>query len=522
MLDSSRSVLQTYRGRGTRGLQQYFSPPEAAELVHKVFGDVAVVDLTAGDGALISRFPRSHRFGVELDPDYANSSNYTAIVGDIQKVYPLLRQVGFKADAIAINLPFGLQWSDSRYGEVNSTVLCYLYAVSLLSDYGQGVLVAGRDRFDREIMTRDEGSFFYAIIECDDLFTDADIPCVLGFFTKEPCHPHRWKVDRGELDGMAELWQTIQEEYDSRNKQQESRYSITRHGGKIAVRLSPYDQLALHQESMLPTVRSLHSQAITYFAINRREWTALLELEDGGSITIDPSLRDAVDEVLIEADRQVCPLYPIKPQQRLGFLEQVDSIQCHQDDPDRGYQKGKSYPVSAQSRVTSARYTETKLNNDGELVEVDKLKEWKVLKEAIDMPRRGRGKLGSAKDVEQESMAQEQREQEVSELRYGRFSATELEDLRKRIRASKAAFCRLLAVSRTSYYRYITEYGGIPPYSKRVRRRVLKIEAVLRHNDFRIKKLLYLFSIEPDSSHRRFLKDYGVREWEITSGYVSL
>lgn len=135
------------------------------------------------------------------------------------------------------------------------------------------------------------------------------------------------------------------------------------------------------------------------------------------------------------------------------------------------------------------------------------------------MPRRGRGTLlGSAQNVEQasRSIAEDQDEQEISELHYGRFSASELEDLRKRIKGSKAAFSRLLAVSRTSYYRYL-QNGGIPPYSKRVRRRVLEIEAVLRHNDFRIKKLLYLFSIEPDMSHRRFLREYGVREWDIAS-----
>lgn len=50
MLDSSKSVLKNYRGRGTRGLQQFFSPPEAAKLTSKVFGRVATLDLTAGSG----------------------------------------------------------------------------------------------------------------------------------------------------------------------------------------------------------------------------------------------------------------------------------------------------------------------------------------------------------------------------------------------------------------------------------------------------------------------------------------
>jgi SNF2 family DNA or RNA helicase len=401
MLDSSKSVLESYRGRGTRGLQQFFSPPECAELVHKVFKDVAVVDLTAGNGALISKF--TNRFGIEIDPDQAKSG-YRAIVGDLQKVYPLLRKVGFKTDAIAINPPFGLQWNDAKYGSLNSTVLCYLYAVSLLNEFGQGVLIAGADRFDREILTRDEGNF-YAVIECDDLFTDADIPSVVAFFTDKPCSElHRWHSDKADLPSQAdevvrlrvrvksyissftsdihleymnELWNAIQHEYDNRHEHISHQYSISSKNNKIAVRLSAYDKLALQKDNKLSNVTSLNNQSINYFALNQREWNNLMALEDDGLITIDPSLKDTVRELLIEAEKQICPLYPIKPQQRLGFLEHLDSIECYQSDAE--FTAGQSYPVSAQSQIMSSQYTEPKLNKDGELVDVNKLKEWKVL-----------------------------------------------------------------------------------------------------------------------------------------------
>jgi hypothetical protein len=289
MLDSSKSVLQSYRGRGTRGLQQFFSPPECAELVHKVFNDVAVLDLTAGNGALISKFPEDNRFGVEIDPDQAKSG-YKAIIGDIQKIYPLLRQVGFKSDAIAINPPFGLQWNDAKYGSMNSTVLCYLYAQSLLSEFGQGVLIAGADRFDRDILTID-GCKFYAAIECDDLFTDADIPSVVAFFTDKPCTElKRWQSNKADLpmqadeiirlrvrvksyvsgitgsahlEYMTELWSAIQHEYESRyERNQKHQYSITSKNNKIAVRLSAYDKLALQKDNRLSNVTSLNNQLL--------------------------------------------------------------------------------------------------------------------------------------------------------------------------------------------------------------------------------------------------------------------
>jgi SNF2 family DNA or RNA helicase len=404
MLDSSPSVLQSYRGRGTRGLQQFFSPPECAELVHKVFNDVAVIDLTAGNGSLISKFPEDNRFGIEIDPDQAKSE-YKSIVGDIQKVYPLLRQLGFKTDAIAINPPFGLQWNDAKYGSLNSTVLCYLYAVSLLSEFGQGVLIAGADRFDREILTRDEGKLFYAVIECDDLFTDADIPSVVAFFTDKPCSKlKRWHSDKPDLPSQAdevvrlrvrvksyisgitsdtnleyitELWNAIQHEYESRYEHKNYQYSITSKNNKIAVRLSAYDKLALQKDNKLSNVTLLNNQSINYFAMNQREWNNLMALEAEGVITIAPSLIDTVRELLIEAEKQICPLYPIKPQQRLGFLEHLDSIECYRSDSE--FTAGQSYPVSAQSKILSSQYTESKINKNGEYVEVDKLKEWKML-----------------------------------------------------------------------------------------------------------------------------------------------
>ena len=57
-LDSSKSVLQqTMYGSKQRGLQQYFTPPEAAEFIKAVIdplGRSPVLDPTAGSGALLT------------------------------------------------------------------------------------------------------------------------------------------------------------------------------------------------------------------------------------------------------------------------------------------------------------------------------------------------------------------------------------------------------------------------------------------------------------------------------------
>ena len=75
-LDSSASVIECRGARARAGLQQFFSPPEAAALAWPrdqgghAPSDYApsVLDPTAGNGAPMARWPRERRFGVEIDP----------------------------------------------------------------------------------------------------------------------------------------------------------------------------------------------------------------------------------------------------------------------------------------------------------------------------------------------------------------------------------------------------------------------------------------------------------------------
>ena len=116
VIESSTSVLRHAHGGHLIGLQQYFSPPEASQLARAVFDGISlpVLDPTAGNGALLSAF--EHRYGIEIDPDHTRNADYTAIPGDLQRVYPLLRLLGVEFPAVVLNPPFGLNWTDHREG----------------------------------------------------------------------------------------------------------------------------------------------------------------------------------------------------------------------------------------------------------------------------------------------------------------------------------------------------------------------------------------------------------------------
>ena len=192
-LDSSHAVLGPTGYGQLKGLQQYFSPPEAAALACRVItggeqpSDYApfVLDPTADDGALMASWPRARRFGVEIDPDQIEAGDYTALHGDLQRLYPLMRLAGVRFSAMVCNPPFGLNWQDPATGRsANSTALCLRFALGLLEDCSQGLLIAGRDRYYREIEPLPEARGVWCTIDCEDLFDGTDLPVTVAFFVQ--------------------------------------------------------------------------------------------------------------------------------------------------------------------------------------------------------------------------------------------------------------------------------------------------------------------------------------------------
>jgi hypothetical protein len=388
---SSRDVLRASGLLPAKGLQQFYSPPEAAELIGRVMhaGHCNAVDLTAGDGALLAGWPREQRYGVEIDADQVAAGDYHAIQGDLQHIYPLLRltRLGFRA--VVLNPPFGLTWTDSHGKSINSTLLTLRYGLGVLDERGQGVLIAGRDRFAREIADQPEARGVYAVIECHDLFESVELPCVLAFFRA----PHKRSNDTGpawrtatrvELPELVQwvndahgercdyapapyvsptglrtadetrTWKTIDNEHARRRGLADARqatHDLTLRSGRLRVSLTAFASLALSRAKALDTIQRLHRQSDSYFAYNTREWLRVKQLAADGVLTVCPDLEARVERVIAGARRALVPNYPIKPQQRLGYLDDLDSILCVTGDTERGYLAGERYPLSVESKV---------------------------------------------------------------------------------------------------------------------------------------------------------------------------
>lgn len=414
VLDSSRKVLTKHRGRGALvGTQQFFTPLSASQLIAAVFGrPQAVLDPTAGSGALLAPYPMESRYGIEIDRDHTRprddgsgtkSSPYHAITADVQAVVPMLRAAGMRFPALALNPPFGLTWRDPIHGrgEINSTTLAFLWAMDLLDHSGQGAMVCGRDRFRKEVLGRKEAAGVYAIVDVEGpLFKDVELPTSIVFFVRPenreatgqpkygsdnpPPPPAEFSARREDLPDLAlrivdqrsrstryvshlthigsnELSASFtaigiereRRDKDARAKRAANRYDFTLKGRKVGVGLSAYARITLAKESTLREMELLANQHVSYFAQNRRSWKKIVELRDKGLITVDPGLEDRVASVLKDAEKIGTPLFPVRPQMRLGWLTDLDRIPCKKDDPERNFEAGKEYKLSTHSKVVS-------------------------------------------------------------------------------------------------------------------------------------------------------------------------
>ena len=410
VMESSSSILAPgMYGAGQKGLQQFYSPPEASSLALKVIGDhIAVLDPTAGDGSLLREFNPTRSFGIEIDADQVKASegSYNALKGDFQHFYTLLRLGMSPWNAIVANPPFGLQWSDPtlRDGKpTNSTVLTLMMVNRLLSENGQFMFICAQNRYEKQITQIADHSTVYAVIECEDLFEGTREPSVILFGLHDAIRSaatpgvlgnRKVSLDMLDLcgDWVLELREKALDDYSSVARSEYATYQRTEelpklqgeydrriekriktrefdaqlyNGDHIQWYPSAFANLALRQAGLLGDFNGLNGQPVAYFAQNERLWFKLGSAEERGLVTIDPKLRQAVANVLGDIQKHRIPLYAVKPQQRLGFLDDIDTLICKKDDPERRFKKGEVYRIDSTTKTIvekEERLVESKKN----------------------------------------------------------------------------------------------------------------------------------------------------------------
>ena len=418
-LDSSSSVLQSGRpGTGQRGLQQYFTPPEAAEFIKEVIdplGRSPVLDPAAGSGALLDPWREALRFGIELDSDWVRKGKYESITGDLQRAFPMLFKLGVKFPRVVANPPFGLTWADGAGYPESSTVATWRMSLALLEENGVGAFICGRDRFDREVLTREDAAAVFATVECDDLFDGVRLAHLIAFYLhpenldaesagprltvqsskdalddeslkddiREALHAASMYVAPTRSIGPVSSWSLVEKELARRRREkarEQPTYDVELRGrDRLSVKPSPFVRQALAKANRLKLVETLHNQPAGHFALNALDWRLLGTLSEECELTIAPAVKEAVENVTAVAEREVIPLYEVRPQMRLGYLTDLDSIQCTRSDPERGFTEGETYPLKTDSQINVTSGRKVTYNKKGEPVVRKYEEEVKVL-----------------------------------------------------------------------------------------------------------------------------------------------
>ena len=256
------------------------------------------------------------------------------------------------------------------------------YANGLLAHRGQGMMIAARDRFWREVAPEAPG--VYCVIDCEDLFDGVELPALLAFFAKTDAPqgdtppPLRLSASRSGLIELAaqvcsareergffpvafadsapltEAFRTVAAEHKRRMaspRSRRARYDLAAQGQRLMCHLSAFARVALAERGMESTAADLNGKSIHYFALNLREWRQITSAAEDGLLTLDPALPEQVERIVAQAVHDATPLYPVKPQMRLGFLEDLETLKCTASDPELAYLAGESYPLSTRTNV---------------------------------------------------------------------------------------------------------------------------------------------------------------------------
>ena len=444
--DANEEIVESSDSVGQKGLQQHFAPVAVAQLVAALHQRTAVLDPTAGDGSLLCELPKEYRFGIEIDKAQVANGDYHAIQGDLQQVAPLLLPLDTDFGMVALNPPYGLDWDDTSHNarlaaahlpakpEISSTLATWIYANDIVSLNGQGLMILGKKRYETEIKPLIESNFYgefeadrphvYAEITVPDMWEEVGIEIVVilwtrryrqGYgqsYTKLP--PLQLTASVGDL-GMSDFqerlttyrqhfnsrlesyayntrrdvskFEAVQTEYDirmERGRKNRNKWDVYNLAGKIRVNLKPYSLMTLQREdrNAFYVVQGVDKSALTYFAMNPKEWTTIVEANDAGWIRVDPRLISRVEDIIATNHKKIVPLYELKPQQRLGYLKDISTIECLKTSADGEFVQGEMYPIVVQTNVTeSFEKQRPTVGKDGEV----KLKDFVTVRKLLSI-----------------------------------------------------------------------------------------------------------------------------------------
>lgn len=399
---STLAALDSSPDAPNKATQQYFTPYDWAEAlaVPLTYCRPVITDLHCGSGNLPSAAANDttvHLLGHDLDPkarirkhpDFPNLKR-SVIHHDITKTFPLLEDTGSRFDLLTLNPPFSLRWKQddlpslrgSDEGEIkgkfiDSTHATIRMANALMAPKGEALIICNTQAYER-LVAKYPGDFkhLWLAVKMPSFFPG--VPKSLSVTALYLAKWHHGKTedvslqprDAGELAGqLADIrdtrrprgkgitetfqaypdtfrtFEAVKDEIARRLKHRKSIPNISLDAdGNIRTNLTSYQK---HSVSITPdqarALKSLHGAHPYQLVLQKASRNALDKLVNSGVWTICPGAKDAIQKAIASYNHGRVSLTPLNPIQRLGWIDEEESILCTKDFPP--FQSGQRYPI---------------------------------------------------------------------------------------------------------------------------------------------------------------------------------
>ena len=428
-LDNLQETLDASPDAKRKGNQQFETPIEWAEALSVPLTQFrqVIADLNCGGGNLLRAAKNASTktlLGVDLDPR-SRSSEITTIIGDVNAVYPLLNEVETRFDLLVLNPPFSLRWQDvvgeyergvggyirgrkpPKPGKlVDSTFQTYHMALELLSAQGEGMMICNAATATRLI---GDDEHIWLRLNLPNFFpgTDADMRVAVLYFTsqgrKDPLAPPE-TLELHTVTPMslteilkpfcfrADLWSGTRVKSDwVANNNTVSRFDITRsewlrrdnekkgkiewnislgRDGLIYRYLTPFERMSDQRApaDLVDELDTLKGKNPMELVVQRNTRVALMRAVESGIWRVQPELIAAVHAAIIEYNGVRAPFVHLNEIQRLGYLDENDSITCKC--AYSSFIQAASYPLSTVTFMGFKEEQRKRIDRSAETVEV--------------------------------------------------------------------------------------------------------------------------------------------------------
>jgi hypothetical protein len=328
----------------------------------------------------------------------------------VTRLYPWFKEVGFAADLFVLNPPWKLAFYRDRpsdlaestlpavrmafagieagmpRGTIDSTIAMYLMALDLCTPCGEGLLIANNNTLERLLFASGaphgaaakhvwarvvvKGNPMTGIQGCQWKEEEQFETGVIYFARDHTTGPRtvQWPdlPDRSYRHGAEvrnefyvsmtthELWQAVRDRLASEEGKPKTPWNLWIENGVIHTALSLYEKHSKKiNKKEVERLFRLQGRAPMELVLQRASRDELLRVAQESGWRVHPDLLEAVRAAVHEYHAERAPLYPLPEIQRLGYLDEEDTIECKQDLADEDgrviFRQGNRYPLRTQT-----------------------------------------------------------------------------------------------------------------------------------------------------------------------------